>query len=99
MMQHRVIVRSIAETDIADAAQWYEGCDQGLGTEFIRAIDACIASIANNGHQYPVVFENIRRALLRKFPFGIFFLIENENIIVLACLHTKRHPSVYKARK
>ncbi len=98
-MQHRVIIRAIAETDIVEAARWYEQRDQGLGTEFIRAIDACIAAIQRNARQYPVVYENIRRVLLRKFPFGIFFLIENENIIILACLHSKRHPSVFKARK
>lgn len=99
MMQHRVIVRPIAETDIIEAARWYEQRDQGLGTEFIRAIDACIAAIERSARQYPVVYGNIRRALLRKFPFGIFFLIENGNIIILACLHTKRHPSVFKSRK
>jgi len=99
MMQQQIIVRVIAETDIIEAARWYEQRDQGLGTEFIRAVDACIAAIVRNPRQYPVVYENIRRALLRKFPFGLFFLIENGSIIVLACLHSKRHPSVFKTRK
>lgn len=98
-MMHRVIVRLIAETDIVEAARWYELRDQGLGAEFIRAVDACIAAIERNPRQYPVVYENIRRTLLRKLPFAIFYLVENESIVILACLHTKRHPSVFKARK
>lgn len=98
MTPHKIIVRNAAEIDIAEAARWYELRDQGLGTEFLRCIDVCISAITRKPLQYPLVFQNIRRALLRKFPFAIFYLIDSENVIVLACLHTKRHPSVFKSR-
>jgi hypothetical protein len=61
-----LIVRPDAETDIADAALWYEVQSQGLGYDFLRAADACLADVARAPQRFPVIHRNMRRALLRR---------------------------------
>ncbi|MBL1212682.1 MAG: hypothetical protein HND52_04870 [Ignavibacteriae bacterium] len=48
---------------------------------------------------YPKVYKNIRRALIRKFPFGIHYIIENEQVIVIAVFHVSRNPMDISSRK
>jgi hypothetical protein len=50
-------------------------------------VDACLAAIERNPTAYAVVHKQVRRALLRRFPYGIFYLVEGETIIALACFH------------
>jgi plasmid stabilization system protein ParE len=95
---HQIVVRKQAESDIANAACWYEEKSPGLGTEYLRAVDACIASIARNPDQYGKVYRSIRRALLRRFPYGIFYITTRKYVIVIACLHGKLSPGNFNSR-
>ena len=98
-MTFKVIVRKAAAADMQDAAQWYEHQNQGLGSEYLRAVENSIAAISRNPQQYPAVYENVRRSLIRRFPFGIFYLVTSDSVVIIACLHGKRHPSTFKSRK
>lgn len=97
-MSYSLVIRSEAELDIQDAYQFYEERSQGLGSEFVRSIDACISKIGRNPRAYPTVYRQIRRVLIRKFPYGIFYLVENRKIIVIACFHVKRDPKHWQKR-
>ena len=70
-MSYRVVVRTRAETDMTVAAKWYEEQSPGLGTEFLRAVEGCIATVARNPAMFPVMYRNVRRALFRRFPYGV----------------------------
>ena len=94
----KVIIQPEAEEDIFDSYRWYEERDKGLGEEFLRSIDACIASVQRNPLSYPIVHKQIRRALLRKFPHGLFYIIDNDNLIILACFHVRRDPKKLEDR-
>ena len=98
MMSYTLLIRPEAELDIQDAYQYYEEGEQGLGSEFVRAIDACFSQIGRNPLAYPLVHRQIRRALIRKFPYGIFYIVENSKIIVIACFHSKRDPKRWQDR-
>jgi toxin ParE1/3/4 len=89
----KVFIQPDAEEDIFDSYRWYEERDIGLGEEFLRSIDACIATIQRNPLSYPIVHKQIRRALVRKFPHGIFYIVDGENLIVIACFHVRRDPN------
>ncbi|MBC7909470.1 MAG: type II toxin-antitoxin system RelE/ParE family toxin [Pyrinomonadaceae bacterium] len=91
-MTYQIIVRPEAAREIQDAFDWYEEKSEGLGLEFLRAADACLAGIKRSPLASPIVHEQIRRALLRRFPYALFYLVQAESIIVLACFHVKRHP-------
>ena len=94
----KVNIRPEAEEDIFDSYRWYEERDVGLGEEFLRAIDACIASVQRNPLSYPIVHKQIRRALLRKFPHGIFYIVDGEDLIIIACFHVRRDPKKLEGR-
>lgn len=83
-----------AETEIAKAFAWYEQRALGLGSEFLRAVEAAVTSAANAPRQYPVWRRGARRVLLRKFPYALFYTIATEGIIVFACFHGRRDPKV-----
>jgi toxin ParE1/3/4 len=97
-MTPRLVVRSAAEADIAHAALWYEQRALGLGEEFLRAVDVALAEIARMPERFPVVRLGCRRALLRRFPFGIYFIVTPELISVVACMHAHRDPRRWQER-
>jgi toxin ParE1/3/4 len=91
-MTYRVIVRPEAAREVQEAFDWYEGRSEGLGLEFLRAADACLASVRRNPSAFPKVHKGVRRVLMRKFPYALFYLIEEESIVVVACFHARRDP-------
>jgi plasmid stabilization system protein ParE len=95
----RVVVRAKAESDMLAAARWYEEQNPGLGTEFLRAAETCIAAVDRNSHMYAVVYKDIRRALFRRFPYGLFFLLSDETTTVIACFHGRQSLARLKHRK
>lgn len=97
-MSYELIIRPEAELDIQDAFEWYEAQTSGLGSEFIRAVDACLSGIGRNPLAYPTIYKQSRRALVRRFPYGIFYIFDQDIITVIACFHSKRNPKPWKAR-
>lgn len=97
-MSYSLLIRPEAELDIQDAYQFYESRSQGLGSEFVRAIDACFSKIGRNPMAYSPIHAQIRRALIRKFPYGIFYFVEDKRIIVIACFHAKQDPQRWQQR-
>lgn len=91
-MTYEIILRPEAAREVQEAFDWYEEKSEGLGLEFLRAADACIAGIQRNPLASPIMHQEIRRALLRKFPYALFYIVSEERIIVLACFHAKRDP-------
>ena len=78
-MSFRVYIRPEAETDIEEAALWYEEQRQGLGQEFLDEVLGLCKTISENPAMYPVAHRRTRRALIRRFPFGVYFRIEDEH--------------------
>lgn len=97
-MISEVLLRPEAEADIGEVYQWYEAQAEGLGEEFLRALDACLAAVQRTPTAYSQIHQDVRRALLRKFPYGLFYLIEADRIIVLACFHARRDPKQWQGR-
>jgi plasmid stabilization system protein ParE len=90
--------RPDAETDIANAAAWYETQKTGLGVEFLDEVLSTCNSIAENPEKYPLVHRKARRAVIHKFPFGIYYRIENDLVTIVAVLHGSRDPNNWKSR-
>lgn len=91
-------IRRDAERDIADAAEWYEKQKSGLGHEFLDELLRALRQVAERPDMYPVVHRQTRRALIRRFPFGLYFRVEPECIVVIAVLHGSRDPQRWKQR-
>lgn len=91
-------VRPLAEADVQAAFDWYEAQAQGLGHEFLRALDVCYATIERWPESYPVVYRQFRRALLRRFPYLVYYQASATRIEVVACVHGKQHPRRWRRR-
>ncbi len=91
-------LRPEAEADLAEARSWYEQQAPGLGDEFVRAFEATLSGLARFPASHPVVHGDMRRAVLRKFPYGVFYVVAPRSITILACLHTARDPRHWKRR-
>jgi len=96
----RLVVLAAAEAETTSAYDWYEAQSVGLGAEFLRAVEAVLASIQRTPALYPVVRGRTRRALLRRFPYGVFFYERDEaqEVVVVAVVHGRRHPRVWHSR-
>jgi plasmid stabilization system protein ParE len=98
-VKRRVRLRPGAERDLREARNWYGEQAPGLGEEFLRAVDAALSALPRHPERHPTVHGDIRRALLRKFPYAVFYLVEENRIVVLACLHVRRDPEEWPDRE
>ena len=71
---------------------------ESLGNEFLLALDAKINASRRNPSHFQVVYKNVQRALTERFPYGVFFIVEDGIIYVLAIQHTSRNPKIWKKR-
>ena len=90
-----VIFRTAAQTQIVQAQAWYELQRAGLGVEFAFSVEATIARVTRQPLAAPVVYEDVDRVVLKRFPYSVFYLIEPQRLVVLSCLHTRRNPAAW----
>jgi plasmid stabilization system protein ParE len=98
-MTFSVHLRPKAEQDLWEAATWYEEQRIDLGNQFLDEALAVFSSIAETPFLYPNVYRNIRRSLIRRFPFGVYYCIEEKKVVVVAVMHGSRDPRQWKKRK
>ncbi|HEY7675614.1 MAG TPA: type II toxin-antitoxin system RelE/ParE family toxin [Candidatus Methylomirabilis sp.] len=92
------LFRPAAAADVEEAYAWYEGQRIGLGEEFLAELGATLLRVRANPRQYPVIRRGTRRALLHRFPYGLFYRVIEEQILVVACMHAKRDPRRWQTR-
>ncbi|MBN9132302.1 MAG: type II toxin-antitoxin system RelE/ParE family toxin [Nitrosospira multiformis] len=92
-----MIVTLQAFNDIAQARDWYEKQRLGLGADFVAKVGETLAMIESNSQLYPVLVKDARRANMKRFPYGIWFKVEEEPVVI-ACLHHRRNPALIKSR-
>ena len=97
-MTRRWIVRPLAESDLDHAATWYNDQQSGLGLRFLDAVDQVFERIRVKPMQFPAVSAHVRRALLNTFPYAVYFRVTDQVVVVLAVLHLRRHPDMWRAR-
>jgi plasmid stabilization system protein ParE len=93
-----------ADAEIREAVAWYEAQRIGLGREFIAALDAAVQRIRRAPSQYSRLEtlpeeENIRRLLLRRFPYAVIYEAADDEIKILAVAHNRRRPNYWLDRR
>jgi plasmid stabilization system protein ParE len=94
----RIVFTQAARAELIEAQDWYEREAPGLGRRFRTEIDAVVRRMADNPLQFPVRFKTLRRARVRKFPYGLFFTIKGDVLLVVACFHGSRDPKRWQER-
>lgn len=87
-----------AEADVSTAFNWYEVQQTGLGIDFLSKVDDACNTICDGPHRLAVLFRGIRRLPINRFPYGVFYVIGNSAIHVIAVLHNRRNPAVWRSR-
>ena len=94
----KVQLTAAAEADVREIYGWYEAHGDGLAGEFKRALDACLGRIGRNPRAFPEVHGRARRALLRRFPYCVFYEAHDLHVIVYGVFHGRRDPTVWQRR-
>jgi plasmid stabilization system protein ParE len=87
-----------ADAELKAALARYESIRPQLAQRFAEAIVNTVEAIANAPLQYAVVEKGRRRAGVRRFPYGLFYLVEEKRIVVIACFHGRRNPKHWQLR-
>jgi plasmid stabilization system protein ParE len=93
-----VFLRPDAELDVRAIARWYDDEDPGLGDQFSQQLHDTIVKVSALPGQFPTVAPGVQRALVRRFPYGVYFTAESDRIIILGVFHQHRDPSIWRDR-
>jgi len=83
---------------LIEAQDWYEREATGLGCRFRQAIDALIQRMTDNPRQFPSFIKPFAAPLLRRFPYSLFFVVEDDTLTVISCFHSSRDPWQWQKR-
>jgi plasmid stabilization system protein ParE len=78
------------EADVRNAREWYEAKTPGLGKEFVHVFYESAGELVENPQLHSRIYRDFRRRLLRRFPYAIYFRIEDERVVVFGVFHCAR---------
>jgi len=90
-----VVFRPRVKSDLNPAFDWYEKQQSGLGDEFLSSVQSTFTTIGRHPELFAVAHDEVRRAIISRFPFAVFFLVESDRVVVLRVLHTARNPDLW----
>ena len=91
-MTFAVAFRPQALAEIRSAREWYDAKRGGLGREFEDEVARVVELLVQSPLLFPVTHGATRRAMVRRFPYGLFFQVLDAEVVVLACYHHRRRP-------
>ncbi len=97
-MAAELIFAPEAGRDVSEAYDWYEQRRPGLGEDFLDCVDACIQRICRSPESFAKVYEDYRRALIRRFPYAIFYEWTEEVVTIYCVFHTSQDPRKWRQR-
>jgi plasmid stabilization system protein ParE len=98
-MTRNFVIRPEAEAEAIEAATWYEQKHRALAARFAQEFRSTLAKVVNNPLQYRIVEDEIRRAPVAGFPYGILYVASDDEIVILSCFHGRRDPARWRERR
>ena len=98
-MTPRLVLRPQAEAELLDARDWYEDQRHGLGGAFAVEVARALTGIVQAPLAYPRVHAEMRRPIVRRFPYAIYFYAAPDEVVVVPVLHGRRHPRRRQSRR
>ena len=87
-----------AEQEMIEAALYYQSQALGLGVDYLAEVEHAVHSIATSPHTWPILQGDLRRRLIRRFPYGVLYRIEPEEIVIVAIAHMRKKPGYWMNR-
>jgi plasmid stabilization system protein ParE len=97
-MRRRLVVEPEVDADVAAAEAWYRQRSTVAANSFPEDVRQTLRLIQDNPYQYQTIFGRYRRAMLRQFPYALIYAVTETEIVVLACMHGRRHPTRWQDR-
>jgi len=97
-MTRRFILRPRAERDIQSTFDWYESQQPGLGDEFLVSLRKQLETVRSHPEAFPVLYRDVRRAVVSRFPYVVFYVVQATRVAVLAVVHQSRNPKTWPRR-
>jgi len=94
----KVSFHELAEFELNDAIVFFESEREGLGLWFLSAVEAAVAHIQKHPEASPVIIQDIRRKVLRRFPYSIMYSVRPDRIRILAIANQRRRPFYWRGR-
>jgi plasmid stabilization system protein ParE len=94
----RLIYHPEAETELIEATRFYEERVPDLGAQFLDSIERAIGVIRDAPERRRIIDSDVRRYLMPRFPFAIYYRVLADQIRVLAIKHHSRHPDYWRHR-
>jgi plasmid stabilization system protein ParE len=87
-----------AARDIVGAYNWYENQQPGLGEQFRTELHVAFALVPQFSEAGPAVHRDLRRLLVRRFPYALYYRLTDTDVVIRACLHLHSDPSRWQRR-
>ncbi len=97
-MTHLLLLRPQARAELLEAHAWYDAERTGLGAEFLTEFRAAIALLRDMPKAFPLVHQSIRRLLLKRFPYAVYFYLDSGTVVIVAIVHGRRDPATWRSR-
>lgn len=97
-MDYVLVFRQEIGKELKEIYTWYENQKLGLGDDFLSCVDQTLERICQMPESYPIVYRDIRRAIVRRFPYAVYYRIISSRIIVTAIFHGRRVPQSWQKR-
>lgn len=97
-MNYALVFRPEVREELNEVYSWYENKQSGLGDEFLGCVDEMLNQICLMPESYPVVYRDVRRAVVRRFPYAVYYRIVSSRVIVTAIFHGRRDPKAWQGR-
>lgn len=94
-----IVLKPLAELDLEQAVEWYEAEKEKLGEEFLFEFRDAVRVVSGNPLGFRNRYKRIRAFGLKRFPYNIYYIFENNTLYILAIIHQKRNPKTWKKRK
>ncbi len=97
-MNQKLVLRSAAKAEYNRAGDWYEAQRSGLALVFTTAVQKVFDRIVLQPKTHNAVYRDIRKAVVKGFPFCVFYRERADTIVVISVFHTSRDPEIWKRR-
>ena len=93
-----VIVLPAAEADLAEAKAWYENNRRGWSEKFRLRVEETFERISRMPELHAAIYKEVRRSFIHQFPYAVFYRVEEDRVVVIAVMHTRRDPGRWQSR-
>jgi plasmid stabilization system protein ParE len=97
-MKYRLVLQPEAEADLEAAYRWHEKQRVGLGAELIACVEAVFDRIRHSPESHAPIYRNVRQTLVKRFPYVVCYVFEDDRVDVVAVFHGHRDPAAWMPR-